>query len=154
MLEEEASVWRQMVKDREEELHSADDRAMESRFVCGTTWEDAVESVCESGSSSASSPSLSSGPVHCPSGLSSQCPSHMECYASVTCPASGLRSVSKETRLDRFSREEEILISGYDLLQNLSSLVTEPVLLMLNTTSLQGVTYSTRWENILSFGTC
>ena len=69
---------------------------IEEEFVCGLDWDHAVQSVCQentldtlSSSSSAlilSSVSKSSHPIHyCPSGLSSQCPQDMECYASVSC---------------------------------------------------------------------
>lgn len=155
MLEEEANVLKKMVRDREEGFHSLDDQGVESRFVCGTSWEEAVESVCEAGSSSVSALDLSTGPIHCPSGLSSQCPTHMECYASVTCPTNGVPSANKNSDLEGQSRQGDILLSDYDLAQNLSSLVTEPVLLTLNTTtSQQGAEYSTIWGSILSFGSC
>ena len=131
-----------------------DDHGVESRFVCGASWEEAVESVCESGLSLVSSLASSSGPIQCPSGLSSQCPTHMECYASITCPTSGLRSAYKKTYLEHHSRQGEILLSDYHLTQNLSSFVTEPVLLMLNTTTQQDAQYSSRWESFLSFVSC
>ncbi|KAL7521518.1 hypothetical protein ACHAWX_007423 [Stephanocyclus meneghinianus] len=155
MLQEESSVLKKMVTDREEGFHTLDDLGVESRFVCGTSWEQAVESVCESGSSSVSSRDFSTGPIHCPSGLSSQCPTHMECYASVACPTNGVPSAHKKTHLEGQARQGEILLSDCDLAQNLSSSVTEPVLLVLNTTASQtSAEYSTLWRSILSFGSC
>ncbi|KAL3785619.1 hypothetical protein HJC23_004767 [Cyclotella cryptica] len=154
MLQEEATILKKMVRDREDGFNRVDDQGVESRFVCGTSWEEAVEFVCESGSSSASSLAVSRGPIYCPSGLSSQCPTNMDCYASVNCPTSGALSAHNKNHLEHHSTEEEILLSDYDLAQNLSSFVTDPVLLVLNTTSPQGAQYPTRWESILSFGPC
>lgn len=87
----------QLMKNREEQrqeqLNSHGNEYEE--FVCGLDYDHAVQSVCHpdysldvsssSSSVSASSSVFASSPIHCLSGMSSQCPQEMECYASVFC---------------------------------------------------------------------
>lgn len=104
---------------------------MEERFVCGASWEQAVESVCDNDDAS-SNASLSSStysrqePIYCPTGEAA-CPSDMACYASVSCSSSRSptttisNSSSKRTQADSNSREEEVSIAKQEIAQNLSS---------------------------------
>jgi hypothetical protein len=120
--------------------HEGFDQQVEERFVCGITWEDAVASACRS---SPSWPASSSqGPIQCQSGLSTQCPYHMECFASVSCPASSQ---------DIMRIDQEISVKNYEMTQNLSSVVdNEPSSSWYEQVS----DYSNRLDSLLSFGSC
>lgn len=111
----------------------------ESTFACGTSYASASE-MCGSSSSALSLPSLL-----CPQGLSVECPSGMNCYAAVRCPREDLHSESSSSynneailsssqdRLSPKNSSQELISSYFDYehfqVQNLSSYVTQPVLI-------------------------
>lgn len=79
-----------MEEELMERLIRERDATSVKRFVCGVTFEEAELSCRDS----------SSGPVHyCNSGQSSECPSDMQCFASVACSSSGTSSSSSPSAL-------------------------------------------------------
>lgn len=69
----------QLIQQREHSIKSSEKKD-EEQFVCGSTWDHAVSTVCDVDSSSLVE-GASSGPIHC----SSSCPKDMMCFASVVC---------------------------------------------------------------------
>ena len=123
--QEELFIMESLVEEREREFMS--------RFVCGRSYDDAVES-CSGGDSSNSSEGVSwaAHAYFCTSGLSSECPSGMQCYASVSCPRSKDEATADDSATRSDSVEPSTLIihsRDMDILHNLSSFVTEPILL-------------------------
>jgi len=89
----------QSLVPQEERMASIMDegRQYQSRFVCGTTYEQATASCA---SSSALEPRGGSGSVaalFCATGLSGECPASMSCYAGVLCPVDDSASTTMKT---------------------------------------------------------
>ena len=115
-----------LIRKREEGIGAYSDGG----FVCGTSWEDALQSVWSAESSSR-------GPIHC-SVSSSSCPSDMECYASVSC--------LREKRLEEQEKVAEHWMPLLPVIQNLSSHELEVA--YGDSVRLNGL------GNLLSFGSC
>ena len=118
--------------------HDNDDD-QEMKFVCGFNYDDALSSC--NGQDDIQSWSMPQHRQHeqeqqvqfCPTGQSNECPSTMECYAGVICPR------ATTTTITAIQKEEEVIVvidsATTGMIQNLSSYVTEPLLLLNSTTS-------------------
>jgi hypothetical protein len=114
-LNAEDSMIQSQVDARIKHTNHDNDIEVQERFVCGVSWEDAVDSLsCNTESSSDATPQDSSRAIACPSGLSAQCPSHMECYASVSCP----QEVADDKTQEIVSINEYALTSKQNLSRN------------------------------------
>jgi hypothetical protein len=163
----EREIMNAAVEERQEEQSSSDDD--DHKFVCGVSWEQAVESVCHHhsslDSSSPSSPSRQE-PIYCPTGGDSACPSNMSCYASVSCSSTSTSSTTTPSQVDsnplHSRREVPIFAKYYEMVQNLSiaatvassqendhdAAVSSWYSLLLDSSSRLG------WNGLLSFGSC
>ncbi|KAL3784075.1 hypothetical protein ACHAWO_009756 [Cyclotella atomus] len=163
LLERQAEMERSILNASIRERQQGHREEMETRFVCGASWERAVESVCDNDDAS-SNASLSSStysrqePIYCPTGEAA-CPSDMACYASVSCSFSRSSSAisnssSKRTQADSNSREKEVSIAKQEIAQNLSSTMTsnsqdEAIAVSWYSTLLDS---RLGWNGLLSFG--
>ena len=134
------------VDARMKHMNHDNDQEVQERFVCGVSWEDALDSLSCNAASSIVEAQVPSRAIACPSGLSSQCPSHMECYASVSCP-----------QVDKTQEVVSINEYGLNSKQNLSRNDVEEEVESADIGSLswydQVRDYSNRL-NLLGYGSC
>lgn len=141
MLQREYEMIQSSVEER---LHGLS-QEVEERFVCGESWDDALRSACSSSPADSFS-SYDESSVNCPSGTSSQCPSDMECYASVLCPIDEDQHVAHS----QTANHQEISLEKYAPSQNLSSAVSTSDADTPSISLYEQIIHSNGWKSLLT----